>query len=122
MFERFPVQVVTAWPGNTPEIARRHHLQVTESHFQQAAMGRGALQPALRQSAESTLNAPQEAISEGEMQRGGDFRKANSCQGLRGPAAPGAAVVSPYDLRENGEDRILWSPACCDLPESGNCF
>ena len=34
--QRFPIQVVTAWLGNTPEIARRHYLQVTDEHFRQA--------------------------------------------------------------------------------------
>ncbi len=43
--ERFPIQVVTAWPGNTPDIAMRHYLQVTDQHFRQAsepASGGGA--------------------------------------------------------------------------------
>ena len=34
--ERFLIQVVTAWLGNTPEVARRHYLQVTDEHFRQA--------------------------------------------------------------------------------------
>jgi len=34
--ERFPIHVVVAWLGNTPEIARRHYLQVTDHHFEQA--------------------------------------------------------------------------------------
>lgn len=34
--ERFPIQVVTEWIGNSPQVAQRHYLQVTEEHFQQA--------------------------------------------------------------------------------------
>jgi len=39
LMERFPIQVVTAWLGNTPTIALKHYLQVTEEHFQQALQG-----------------------------------------------------------------------------------
>ena len=35
-----PIHVVTAWLGNTPQIAMRHYLKVTDSDFQKAA-GRG---------------------------------------------------------------------------------
>lgn len=34
--EQFPIQVVTAWLGNTPDIAQKHYLQTTEEHFQKA--------------------------------------------------------------------------------------
>lgn len=37
----FPVQVVTAWLGNTPAIAMRHYLQVRDSDFEAAARGTG---------------------------------------------------------------------------------
>lgn len=32
----FPIHVVCEWIGNTPEVARRHYLQVTEEHFKKA--------------------------------------------------------------------------------------
>ena len=35
--ERFPIHVVTAWLGNTTEIAIKHYLQVTNEHFRSAA-------------------------------------------------------------------------------------
>jgi len=38
---KFPVHVVTAWLGNTPKVAMRHYLQVTDADFQKAV---GALQ------------------------------------------------------------------------------
>ena len=34
--EQFPLHVVTAWLGNTPRIAMKHYLQVTESDFTKA--------------------------------------------------------------------------------------
>ena len=34
--ERFPIHVVSAWLGNTPDIAMKHYLQVTEQHFAKA--------------------------------------------------------------------------------------
>ena len=36
LVERFPVHVVTAWLGNSPDIARRHYLQTTDEHFARA--------------------------------------------------------------------------------------
>jgi hypothetical protein len=34
--ERFPLHVVTAWLGNTTEVAQKHYLQTTDEHFQRA--------------------------------------------------------------------------------------
>jgi len=38
----FPLHVVTEWLGNTPSVATKHYLQVTDSHFEQATRGNGA--------------------------------------------------------------------------------
>jgi len=35
--EQYRVQVVCAWIGNSPAVAARHYLQVTEDHFNRAA-------------------------------------------------------------------------------------
>ena len=35
--ESFPLHVVTAWIGNSQLVARKHHLQVTDEHFANAA-------------------------------------------------------------------------------------
>jgi len=35
--EAFPIQVVTAWIGNSEAVARKHYLQVTDEHFARAA-------------------------------------------------------------------------------------
>jgi len=39
--ERFPIKVVTEWIGNTPDIAMKHYLQVTDEHWQRALEGDG---------------------------------------------------------------------------------
>ena len=55
--ERFPLHVVTAWLGNTPEIARKHYLQVTDDHFAQALNAAvEAVQNPVQQPAETARN------------------------------------------------------------------
>jgi hypothetical protein len=39
LVEKFPMHVVTAWLGNSPDIAKKHYLQLTEEHFQRAVGG-----------------------------------------------------------------------------------
>ena len=36
LVERFPIQTVTSWLGNSPRIAMKHYLQTTETHFENA--------------------------------------------------------------------------------------
>jgi integrase len=36
LMERFPLQVVTQWIGNTPNIAMKHYLMTTDAHFAEA--------------------------------------------------------------------------------------
>ena len=35
--KEYPIHVVTAWLGNTPRIAMKHYLQVTDADFERAA-------------------------------------------------------------------------------------
>lgn len=37
LVEKFPVQVVADWMGNTPKVALRHYLMTTDAHFEAAA-------------------------------------------------------------------------------------
>lgn len=39
LLEEFPMQVVCAWIGNTPDVALRHYLQVTKDHIAKAVNG-----------------------------------------------------------------------------------
>ena len=34
--EQYPVQVICAWIGNSPQVAARHYLQVTDDHYEKA--------------------------------------------------------------------------------------
>jgi integrase len=108
--ERFPVHVVTAWLGNTPEIARKHYLQVTDEHFRQAAapvkLLQSALQPALQQPAEMVCKGQQEPIMGENGLSEGRNQKARLCKGLRTLSEPCAAHVSPCLITRSGEDRI----------------
>lgn len=36
LVEHFPIHVVAAWIGHTPQIAIKHYLQVTDEHYQRA--------------------------------------------------------------------------------------
>ena len=42
--DRFPIQVVTAWIGNSVAVAKKHYLQVTDNHFDAAAGGANMVQ------------------------------------------------------------------------------
>ena len=76
--ERFPIHVVCAWLGNTPDIARKHYLQITDEHFQRA------LEPA-------ASNSPSNAT----VQR--------ACSALQNPVQSGAVMAGsgPYENCEN---------------------
>lgn len=39
LVEKYPVQVVTDWLGNTPNVALRHYLMTTSEHFEAAVKG-----------------------------------------------------------------------------------
>jgi len=58
--ERFPIQAVVAWIGNTEAVARKHYLQTTEAHFEEAARaGEGGTGEARSSpSADLTAEAP----------------------------------------------------------------
>lgn len=51
--ERFPVHVVSRWLGNTPRVADKHYLQVTEQHFAEA----------IGKAAQKTAQLPSEMLS-----------------------------------------------------------
>ena len=45
----YPIQCVTTWIGNSPQIAKKHYLMVTEEHYQRATDGTGFENPAPKQ-------------------------------------------------------------------------
>ena len=42
--ETWPMHVVCVWIGNSPAIARKHYLQVTDEHFESAVAPNAAAQ------------------------------------------------------------------------------
>ena len=61
MANSYPLHCVTAWLGNTPQVADRHYLQVTTEHFAKAIAGAGlgVVQNVVQQPAETPCNGPQ---------------------------------------------------------------
>jgi len=57
---QFPIQVVTAWLGNTPTIAMQHYLQVRESDFEAAV--KGIAPPAVLPITPSTMSSSDPAV------------------------------------------------------------
>ncbi len=53
--DEFPAHIVADWIGNSPEIAERHYLQTTESHFERA-LRPSDLHPVLQSASESSRN------------------------------------------------------------------
>jgi len=80
--ERYPIHVVCAWIGNSRAVAQSHYLQVTDEHFEQAAMGaESAAQKAAQQVAELDGTASQAK------------QKPSICEGLRGDAIPNESLM-----------------------------
>ena len=57
--EQFPLQVVTGWLGNSPKVALRHYLQITDDHFAKAIDGGKAAQNAAHSPSKTARNAAQ---------------------------------------------------------------
>jgi integrase len=60
LLKDFPIHVVCGWIGNTERIARRHYLQITDTHFDQAAGVQRAAKSAAISSGESAQLAQEE--------------------------------------------------------------
>jgi len=91
--ERWPEHVVCAWMGNSPAVARKHYLQVTEEHFEQAAMRtesgtRAAQNPAQQPAASSrTVSQAIEGVTRIPAETLGNCNAlrevANTCDGVK---------------------------------------
>ena len=85
----YPIQVVTAWLGNTPRIALKHYLQVTDGDFTRAAGGSAC--NALTNGEKSPKGAAESGASNSKtmqnpVQRGGAVRRNNSHQNSTTPS------------------------------------
>jgi hypothetical protein len=71
LMKEFPIHVVSAWLGNTPRIAIKHYLQITQDDFERAANGSGA--PAVQnavQTASATVRRTQTASADSKRSAG----------------------------------------------------
>jgi hypothetical protein len=71
--EKFPLQVVCGWIGNTRAVAQDHYLQVTDAHFAHAVAepaAEAAQNPA--QSASETVGNGRKSESDGD-ENGSEF-------------------------------------------------
>lgn len=92
----YPIQVVTAWLGNTPRIALKHYLQTTDEDFERAARG----------GAESGAVAVQNAVQQ-PAAVSGDVRQQSSVSRETVESFAESCVVLPNAATiEGGEDRI----------------
>jgi integrase len=78
LVETYPVQVVTAWLGNTPKVAMRHYLMTTEEHFEDAV---NRDQSAARKAAQYTS------------ERAENGQKEQSPETTQAPVLPGLATI-----------------------------
>lgn len=62
--EEYPVQVVCQWIGNSPQVAAKHYLQVTEDHYAKAAQK--TVQNPVQKMSEATRSIQQEQIAGAE--------------------------------------------------------
>lgn len=55
----FPTHVVCAWLGNTPRVARKHYLQVTEEHYKAAIANAPNIAPRIAPKGKTSQNTSQ---------------------------------------------------------------
>ncbi len=93
LVEKYPVQVVTSWLGNTPSVAMRHYLMTTDEHFDAAVKGD---EPAAEADAnEATDKAAQNAAQSAHAgRRGGSHEQSTAHEKPR--TLPGLASSSEF--------------------------
>ncbi len=98
--KEYPIHVVTAWLGNTPRIALKHYLQVTDADFQRAA------EATEKDGAKCGAQGAQNAAQPGRALSSGESHKATQAPDIS------RAYAIPCDTRRvnaimsSGEDRI----------------
>ena len=86
LVERFPMHVVTAWLGNSPDIAKKHYLQVTEDHFAKAVeKAHQNSHHFPHQQAAATPGAEKQKAADAERNPNGDSAL---CGSVQGPSEP----------------------------------
>ena len=95
----FPIHVVTAWLGNSPKIAAKHYLMVTEADFQKAA----------QIPAHSGDNSAQKAAQQGEAVNCTDSQETTQAQGNQGLVR--SLAICDDSLPESLAERTGFEPA-----------
>ncbi len=98
--KEYPIHVVTAWLGNTPRIALKHYLQVTDADFERAA------EVAEKSGAESGAPSAQNAAQPGRATNGGESHESSvtpvGCATFAIPSESELITAQVF----SGEDRI----------------
>jgi hypothetical protein len=95
----FPIHVVTAWLGNTPRIALKHYLQVTDADFERAA---DAKEGGAKCGARSAQNAAQSE----RVGKGGEPQLSCSTHAQSSTCASRDETQRDCAQVRSGEDRI----------------
>ncbi|MEX2138897.1 MAG: site-specific integrase [Pirellulales bacterium] len=91
----YPIHVVTSWLGNTPRIALKHYLQVTDADFERAAA-----------SAESGALSAQNAAQPGRAAKSGESHESGATP-VRCASYAASHDIQPISAQTfRGEDRI----------------
>ena len=87
--KEYPIHVVTSWLGNTPRIALKHYLQVTDTDFERAA------EVTNEGGAESGARSAHNAAQPGRAAKGGDSHE------------PSATPVGCATFATSGESKLI---------------
>ena len=92
--DRFPIQVVTAWIGNSIAVAKKHYLQVTDNHYDIAVgAGGGAMGADMVQSTRASKST--------------NPKKTNVCESSKAPANLPAPPKGFEPLSSDGKSAVL---------------
>ena len=98
--KEYPIHVVTAWLGNTPRVALRHYVQVTDADFERAA------EASEKGGAESGARSAQNAAQPGRAAKGGESHESSATPVGCATFANSCESQLLIDKRLSGEDRI----------------
>lgn len=123
--KQYPIHVVTAWLGNTPRIALKHYLQVTDADFEQASKsgaksGAEAVQNTVQQpSADSRTDRPETTQALDSSRACADSSEpllvgAGTSSGEDSSRTPPENTANTDDSQEGGaESGAVSAPASC---------
>ncbi len=96
LVEDFPIHVVTEWIGNSPEVAKKHYLQMTEEHFIRAAQNpaQHTVEASCKQSQGEKDQGKKNTVSSGNCETLRFFAKSCNSKNLRRIPPTGFEPVS----------------------------